>query len=110
MLGERATRASWQVAGVARYDGALLIVGDEAAEQLENLARSSDRFSGALLSDLLNRVAQVIWGESVAYENGQDKPWVIVRAIDSSWCEVETDEMGIVDRVREIFVDVRLVP
>ena len=110
LLGERAVRARWQLAGVARYDEAFMIVGHEAAERLEHLARSSDRISGTLLLDLLSRVAQVIWGEFTAHENGQDTPWVIVRAIDSSWCEVETDDIGVLDRVRETFVDVRMDP
>ena len=110
MLGERAIRASWQVAGVARYDEALMIVGDEAAERVENLARSLDRISGALLRDLLSQVAQVIWGEFTAHEAGQETPWVIVRAIDSSWCEVETDDAGVLNLIRETFADVRMSP
>lgn len=107
LLGERAVRATWQVAGVTRYDEALMIVGNEETERLETLARSSDRISGALLCDLLSQVAQVIWGEFTAHEAGQDTPWVIIRAVDSSWCEVETDDAGVLDRIRETFTDVR---
>ena len=110
LLGKRGVRASWQIAGVARYDEPLIIVVDEAEKRLEHLARSSDRISGMLLCDLLSRVAQVIWGEFIAHEAGRDTPWVIVRAIDSSWCEVETDDAGVLDRVREAFVDVRIGP
>ena len=110
LLGKRGVRSRWQIAGVARYDEALMIVGDEACERLEHLARSSDRISGTLLRDLLSRVAQVIWGEFTAHEAGRDTPWVIVRAIDSSWCEVETDDAGVLDRVRKTFVDVRIGP
>jgi hypothetical protein len=87
-----------------------MIVGDEAAERLEHLARSPDRISGTLLRDLLSRAAQVIWGEFAAYEDDRDTPWVIVRAIDSSWCEVETDDIAVLDRIRETFVDVRMDP
>ncbi len=108
MLGERAIRASWQVGGVARYDEALMIVGAEAAERLEHLARSSDRISGALLRNLLSQVAQVIWGEFTAHETGRDTPWVIVRAIDSSWCEIETDDRGVLNCVAGNFADVRM--
>lgn len=108
MLGERAIRALWQVAGVARYDEALMIVGDEAAERVENLARSSDLISGALLRDLFSQVAQIIWGEFTAREAGRETPWVIMRAIDSSWCEVETEDAGVLDRIRANFADVRM--
>ncbi|GJD32522.1 hypothetical protein PMNALOAF_3798 [Methylobacterium adhaesivum] len=110
LLGERAVRATWQLTGVARYDEALMIAGDDAAERLECLARSSDRIPGALLTDLLSQVAQVIWGEFIAHEAGRDTPWVIIRAIDSSWCEVETDDAGVLDRVRKTFTNVRMDP
>lgn len=81
---------------------------DEAADRLESLAASSMRISGALLHDLLGRTAQVIWGEFIAREASQETPWVIVRAIDSSWCEVETNDAGVLDCVRENFADVRI--
>ena len=110
LLGDRAVRARWQIAGVARFDEPLMIVGDEAAERLEYLARASDRIAGALLRELLSQVAQVIWGEFTAHEADRDTPWVMVRAIDSSWCEIETDDVGILDRVRGSFVDVRMDP
>ncbi len=110
LLGERAVRARWQLAGVARYCEAPMIVGDEAAERLAHLARSPERISGTLLRDLLCRVAQVIWGEFAAYEEGRDTPWLIVRAIDSQWCEVETADAAVLDRIRKTFVDVRIGP
>ena len=110
LLGERAVHARWQLAGVARYGEAPMIVGNEAAERLEHLARSPERISGTLLRDLLSRVAQVIWGEFAAYEEGRDTPWLIVRAIDSSWCEVETADAAALDLVRKTFVDVRIGP
>ena len=106
MLGKRAIAASWQVAGVARYDQVVMIVGNEAADRLEALSQSQSRVSGILLSELLHQVAQVIWGEFTAYEE-EHAPWVIVRAIDSSWCEVETDDEEVLDCVRRTFVDVR---
>ncbi|NEU13291.1 hypothetical protein G3T14_14290 [Methylobacterium sp. BTF04] len=108
MLGERAIRASWQVAGVARFDEPFFATG-EGATHLEALCQSLKRVSGVVLSQIFGRVRQVIWGEFSAYD-GDGTPWVILRAIDSSWCEVETDDVGILDRVRETFADVQTVP
>jgi hypothetical protein len=102
MLGERAARASWRVAGVARYDEAFMVTGDEAADRLEALSQSQSRVSGALLSQLVHQVVQIIWGEFTAYEE-----LVIIRATDSSWCEVETDDEEVLSCVRRTFVDVR---
>jgi hypothetical protein len=107
MLGERAVRASWQVAAVARYNDAIMITGDEAADRLEALSESQSRISGALLIQLVKETVQVIWGEFRGYEDGKNAPWVIVRAIDSSWCEVETDDEKVLNAVRRTFVDVR---
>ncbi|MCJ2121204.1 hypothetical protein [Methylobacterium sp. J-077] len=105
MLGERAIRASWQVAGVARFNEPLFATG-EGAIHLEALCQSLKRVSGVVLSQIFGQVEQVIWGEFSAYD-GVGTPWVILRAIDSSWCEVETDDVGILVRVRETFTDVR---
>jgi hypothetical protein len=107
MLGDRAIRANWQVAGVSRYDEAIMITGDEAADRLEALCRSSVRVPGSLLSELVHQTAQIIWGEFTAFEGRKDAPWVIVRAIDSSWCEIETDDEDVLDLVRRTFSDVR---
>lgn len=107
VLGQRALLATWRVAGVARYDEDPMVVGDEAAERLEALHRSQDMISGVLLSELVDRTVQIIWGEFRAYKDGGTEPWVIVRAIDSTWCEVETDDEDVLDILRRSFTDVR---
>jgi hypothetical protein len=109
ILGERAIRASWQVAGVAHFDEPLFATG-EGATHLEALCQSLRRVSGVLLTQIFGQVEQVIWGEFSAYDDGEGTPWVILRAIDGSWSEVETDDLGILDRVRETFSDIRMNP
>jgi hypothetical protein len=106
MLGERASCASWQVGGVAPDDEALMVVGD-AADRLEALAHSQSLVSGTLLSELLQQTLQIIWGEFRAFREGETAPWVIVRAVDSTWCEVETHDEDVLDLVRQSFTDVR---
>jgi hypothetical protein len=107
MLGERASRASWQVAGVARHDEAVMIVGDEAADRLEALSHSQSFVSGTLLCELVHQTVQIIWGEFRAYEEGGTAPWLLVRAIDSTWCEIGTQDKDVLDLVRRSFTDVR---
>ncbi len=84
-----------------------MVTGEEAADRLEALAQSKERISGKLLAKLANSVHQVIWGEFRAYEAQTISPWVIVRAIDSSWYEVETDDEQVLARMRSAFKDVR---
>ncbi|APT35034.1 putative nucleotidyltransferase (plasmid) [Methylobacterium phyllosphaerae] len=107
ILGQRAIRANWEVAGVARHGEALIVTGEEAADRLEALSRSTVRIPGGLLVELIHQTAQVIWGEFKAFEEGEEAPWVILRAIDSTWCEVETDDESVLDQVRRTFADVR---
>lgn len=107
ILGQRAIRANWQVAGVVRHGEALMVTGDEAADRFEALSQSAVRIPGSLLVELINQTAQVIWGEFTAIEEGKEAPWVILRAIDSSWCEVETDDKAVLDHVCRTFADVR---
>ena len=107
VLGERAKSASWRVAGVARYNEEVMIVGDQAADRLEALSRSQSLISGTLLSELVHQTVQIIWGEFRAYENGETAPWIVVRAIDSTWCEVDTQDESVLNLVRRSFTDVR---
>ena len=107
LLGKRGLDATWRIAGIARYDEAPMIVGNEAANRLERLHRTQSLVSGSLLSELVDGTEQIIWGELRAYEKGEGAPWVIVRAIDSTWCEIETDDEDILDLVRQSFTDVR---
>ena len=107
LLGTRAARSLWEVGGVAREDEALVVAGEEAADRLEALAQSSGRISGKLLARLAHSVYQVIWGEFRAYDAQAESPWVIVRAIDSTWYEVETDDEQVLARIRSAFKDVR---
>lgn len=108
ILGERALRASWQVAGVPRYNETIFGTGDEAGGRLEALAQSQTHVPGTLLSKLVHQTTPVIWGAFAAYEMGKDAPWIIVRAIDSSWCEVETDDEEVLDLVSRNVADVRV--
>ncbi|MEE7494853.1 nucleotidyltransferase family protein [Methylobacterium oryzae] len=107
ILGQRAIRANWEVAGVARHGKGLIVTGDDAVDRLEALSRSAVRIPGGLLVELIDQTAQVIWGEFTAFEEGKEAPWVILRAIDSTWCEVETDDESVLDQVRRTFADVR---
>ncbi len=84
-----------------------MIVGDEAADRLKALSRSQSLVSGTVLSELVHQTGQIIWGEFRAYEEGGTAPWVIVRAIDSTWCEVESHDEEVLNLVRWSFTDVR---
>ena len=104
LLGTRALHSMWEVDAV---DDELMIAGEEAADELEEIAAWKGRVSGVLLSRLAHAVHQVIWGEFRGLEEQSAQTWVIIRAIDSTCYEVETEDVSILTLVRETFKDVR---
>ena len=75
----------------------------EAAQELEALADGQPFIAGEHLSRLAHRIVQVIDGEFSAFERSSDSPWIIIRAVDSSFYEVFSTEPAVLDRVRASF-------
>jgi hypothetical protein len=48
--------------------------------------------SGERLLDLAQRISQIIDGEFAAQAGPAAEPWLVIKAIDSSWWEVWTDD------------------
>ncbi len=105
-LGAQAIECSWMVSGVAAYDAAFDATGGQAGP-LEELATSAggSRRSAARPRQ---RTQQVIWGEFQAYTDASATvPVLIVRAIDSSFYEVATNDSYVLRNLRATFRDVR---
>ena len=106
-LGPRTAKAFWQASEVTSFSEPLFATGKKA-DELELLSVSTDRIDGAALHDLAENVTQVIWGEFRAYDELADmKPWVIVRAIDSTFYEVISSDPAVHDALKRAFRDVR---
>lgn len=76
-------------------------------EQLEKFAESNSRISGPELANFAAKTHQVIWGEFRGYFPKDTAPWVVIRAVDSSFYEVSTEDCSVLDRLRAAFKDVR---
>ncbi len=77
---------------------------------LESLAQTEERISGTVLTAIARKTTQIIWGDFIGFlPSDSERPWVILRAIDNSFWEVETEDQKIVDLVRAKFEDVREV-
>ncbi len=108
-LNERAASSEWEAGAVTADDENLWAVGDDGAvRELEALAASGERLSGATLTALANRIDQVIWGEFRAFDRAASSPWVVVRAIDSTFYEIESDDPFVAEAIRSAFNDVRV--
>ncbi len=99
LLGEAACPLRWRVSGDVWATG-------PQSEELESIANSDLRITSEKLAELAQAVNQVIDGEFVGYLPGEDEPWVIIQAIDSSYYEFFCSEPSMLQRARDRFVDV----
>jgi hypothetical protein len=107
-LGAQAIECSWMVSGVAAYDEAFDATGEQAG-RLEELAASGRRIKGDRLRDLANGTQQVIWGEFQAYADpSATVPVFLVRAIDTTFYEIATNDPRVLQNLKATFRDVRL--
>ena len=106
LLGQRSLGCTWQVSSETTFDEPLFATGNKAAE-LEALSTSEGRIDGTAMHDLAENVTQVIWGEFRAYDDVASEPWVIVRAVDSTYYEVTSSDPSVLEIVRRAFHDVK---
>jgi hypothetical protein len=81
----------------------------EGGERLEGLAQGNGQLSGSDLAALAENTRQVIWGEFVGSLPAQsDRPWVIIRAVDSTFYEIVSDDEAVLNRIGSAYSDVRM--
>lgn len=110
LLAPRSLEERWVVSTVKSS-----IPGDEwfeatgeGGERLEGLAQQDGQLSGSDLAALAEKTRQVIWGEFVCLASTQsDKPWVIIRAVDSTFYEIDSDDDAVLNKISSTYKDVR---
>lgn len=110
LLAPRSLAADWTVSTVksSRPGYEWFDATGEGGARLEALAQDNQHLSGADLAALAEKTRQVIWGEFVgSAPTRPDRTWVIIRAIDSTYYEIETDDEVVLDKVRSTYSDVR---
>ncbi len=94
-LGERALRSDWRAEDLDWF-------GESYAEIIA-LSEASTPMPGTRLLEVAEQLTQVIDGEFVGTEPGAAEPWVVVKAVDSSWWEVWTADVVALAALRERF-------
>src|SRR5690606_38577210 len=102
LAGQDAKSSSWRCARVE-------CMGD-LAEELHQASDAGRVLTGAEMFRLADGGRQIIWGDFEAYRPTDARPWLIVRAIDSTFYTVITEDEGLLTRVRGRFRDVRDSP
>jgi len=99
LLGERATRSKWLVSDI----WATMKQIDQSME----LDRSW--FSWEELQSLATGAQQIIDGRFEGYEVDEEKPWVIVLAVDSSYWEIISSDTEVIEAVAARFFQVEIL-
>jgi diaminopimelate decarboxylase len=102
VLGPDAESSSWRGKNVD-------CTGD-LADEMHGFSDSDVALTGAAMLRLAGGVLQIIDGDFEAYRAGETRPWLVIRAIDSSEYAVITEDQELLGRVRERFRDVRDSP
>jgi hypothetical protein len=103
LIGPEAETAEWQVSEVEALDG-------KAAQELEDLSDRKLKIPGHVLLRLSDNVGQIINGCFEAYRNQASEPWIVIRAVDSSAFDVETDSETLIEQIRRRFNNVADIP
>jgi hypothetical protein len=102
LLGEEGQGAEWIVAGAECLG--------PGSDELYRLISNEARISGRLLFEAAKGISQVIDGSFTAYRDGKPTPWLVIRAVDSSGYDVESDDEDVLTRIREHFKEVVNIP
>ncbi|MBB3454361.1 hypothetical protein FHT86_002660 [Rhizobium sp. BK313] len=110
LLAPRSLEANWTVSTVksSKPGHEWFEATGEGGERLEELAQYDARVSGRDLTVLAEKTRQVIWGEFVGWGPTQsDKKWVTIRAVDSTFYEIDTDDETALSKISSTYNDVR---
>lgn len=110
LLAPRSLEARWVVSTVksSRPGHEWFEATGEGGERLEVLAQGDGQLSGSEFAALAENTRQVIWGEFVGSAPTQsDKPWVIIRAVDSTFYEIDSEDEAVLDKISSTYKDVR---
>jgi hypothetical protein len=103
LVGPAASESDWELKDVE-------CVGGSAAVDCHRLSNSGQRISGDQLIRLAAEVDQFIDGQFEAYRKNATKPWLIIRAVDSSAYDVESEDPRLLQRIQEAFRNVAEIP
>jgi hypothetical protein len=103
VLPPRSLEATWTVRRPEGWDFEATGSGGSALEQL---AERSGQLAGKDLLSLADDTLQVSWGDFHAVlPSAPDRDWVVIRACDSSFFEVVTEDQDALARLRARFGD-----
>lgn len=106
-LAPESLTAAWTISRPDDWD---FEATGSGGKRLEELAETAATIGGHELLALADDAVQVIWGnfDGKLPQNTRES-WATVRAVDSSFYEVETDDESVITRLASRFINVRFV-
>jgi hypothetical protein len=98
IIGDPALTSTWKLSDVE--------ANGNTAEKLHEINDKGSAISGYDLLSLSIDLTQFIDGNFEAFRNEENSPWLVIRAIDSTEFDVETDDDQILQKVRQSFTNV----
>jgi len=105
-LAPRSLGAKWMItSSIESYFEAT----GEGGLRLEQLAEERVQIIGSELLSIADNTWQVIWGDFIGFlHEAPDTEWLIIRAVDSSFFEIETSDQICTAAIKSHFHDVRV--
>ena len=97
-VGDEARASNWTVREVEA-------VGD-GAQELIDAEDAGTPIDGERLKKLAQNVIQIIDGEFRGFRTQESKPWIIIKAVDSTSWDIASDVTSVLDRFRKKYSSV----
>ncbi|CAN7405030.1 hypothetical protein [Rhizobium sp. LjRoot254] len=102
-LAPRSLKATWILSAVDAGFPSFDATGP-GNERLEAMARTGEPVSGSALMAAAQDTVQVIWGTFTGYLPAiHGRQWLVIRAIDSDFYEIITDDRKVVSKIEARF-------
>lgn len=98
VIDEKALLSIWKISDVE-------CIGEDA-EKLHNISDMGIQITGKELFSISSNLLQIIDGDFEAYLGPQKLPWLIIKAVDSSEYEVESDDENVINKLKISFSNV----
>ncbi|MBN9437642.1 hypothetical protein [Bosea sp. (in: a-proteobacteria)] len=99
LSGQRGSKSTWLLED---FDGF-----GEDVRQLYEWNDSSKEITTTELVGALKLTRQIIWGDFIAFDSDQDRPWFVITAFDGCWFDVRTDDAEVIAALRSRYADTR---
>ncbi len=108
LLAPQSLEAEWIVSTVksSKAGHEFFDATGKGGDRLEELVHTGSHLSGSELAALAEDTRQVIWGQFEG-SHKQSETWVTIRAVDSTFYEVETEDDVVLSKIKSAYKDVR---